>query len=151
MKMNILLASDHAGYERKEELKRYLQEQNYQVEDLGTTSSDSVDYPEYAIAVGKKVSQNRTSKGILVCGTGIGMSIACNKVKGVRCAKVDNEIEAKLTREHNDANVLALSAQKDFATSKKIVDIFLMTPFSNAERHLRRIKEIQQFEEQTEK
>ena len=139
------IASDHAGYEIKNKLITYLKELNYDVKDYGTDSIDSTDYPIYAFKLGEAIN-NEIDKGILVCGTGIGMSIACNKVKGVRCSKVDNLIEAKLTRSHNDSNVLALSALKDIEELKKIVKVYLETPFSNEERHIRRIDEINKYE-----
>lgn len=142
--MKIFIASDHAGYELKEEVKKHLHKY-YDIEDLGTTSKDSVDYPEYAIKLGERVAKEQ-AMGILLCGTGIGMSIACNKVKGIRCAKVDNIEEAKLTRLHNDANVIALSSHISKEDIKKYVDVFLTTPFSNEERHQRRINKIEEYE-----
>ena len=145
--MKIWIASDHGGYERKKQLLAYLDEKNYNFEDLGTTSTESVDYPDFAFQVGKKIVENPNDFGILICTTGIGMSIACNKVKGIRCAKVSNVEEATLTREHNDANVLALSAKLELEETKKIVDAFINTPFSNEERHLRRIRKIKEYEE----
>jgi len=140
--MKIGIASDHAGYEVKE---RIISELNYDFKDYGTTSLESVDYPDFAYQLGKNID-NEIDKGILICKTGIGMSIACNKIKGVRCAKVDNVVEAKLTREHNDANVIAISADKNFEDIKKIIEIFLNTPFSNDERHIRRVNKIKEIE-----
>lgn len=145
--MKIWIASDHGGYERKKEILEYLESKGYTLEDLGTTSTESVDYPDFAFQVGKKIVENPNDLGILICTTGIGMSIACNKVKGIRCAKVSNVEEATLTREHNDANVLALSAKLELEETKKIVDAFINTPFSNEERHLRRIRKIKEYEE----
>lgn len=139
------IASDHAGYKIKNELINYLKELNYEVKDYGTYSEESTDYPIYAFKIGEAIDKEIT-KGILVCGTGIGMSIACNKVKGIRCSKVDNVIEAKLTREHNDSNVLALSALKNLEELKDIVKVYLETSFSNEERHIRRIDEINKYE-----
>lgn len=136
-KMKIGIGSDHGGYLAKEELIAYLKD-NYEIKDFGTTSTDSVDYPIFAFQVGEAIQKHEIDFGILVCTTGIGMSIACNKVHGVRCAKVDNEEEASLTRAHNNSNVIALSAKKDMEEIKKLIDIFLTTPFSNEERHCRR-------------
>ena len=131
------IASDHAGYELKEQIKQFLHEMNYQVIDYGTMVNTSVDYLDYAFKVGESIASKGIQLGILVCKTGIGMSIACNKVRGVRCAKVDNVEEATLTRLHNDSNVLAISALNPNAL--EIVKTFLETKFSNEERHIRRI------------
>lgn len=142
--MKIFIASDHAGYELKEEVKNELMK-SYEVVDLGTNSVTSVDYPNYAIPLGEQVVKEN-GKGILICGTGIGMSIACNKVKGIRCAKVDNLEEAKLTRLHNNANVIALSSHKNYDDAIQYIATFLTTPFSMEERHQRRIHEIEEYE-----
>lgn len=141
--MKIGIASDHAGYKVKEIIKKYLQEIHYTVIDYGTYNEDSVDYPNYAFKVCDAINDNEIDFGILICYTGIGMSIAANKRKGIRCAKVDNITEAKLTREHNNSNVLALSALKDIETLKIIVKTYLETKFTNEERHVRRIKLIE--------
>lgn len=135
--MKIGIGADHGGYLIKEQLKTYLQE-TYEVVDFGTDSIESTDYPTYAFLVGNAVSKGEIEKGILICTTGIGMSIACNKVHGVRCAKVDNQEEAFLTRQHNNSNVIALSAKKSIEELKQIIDTFLTTEFSNEERHMRR-------------
>lgn len=135
--MKIGIGSDHGGYLVKEEIKDYLKDK-YKIIDFGTTSIDSVDYPKYAFLVGEAIQKKEIEKGILICTTGIGMSIACNKVHGVRCAKVDNLEEAVLTREHNNSNVIALSAKKGIEEIKQMIDIFLTTEFSNEERHSRR-------------
>ena len=142
------IASDHAGYELKEKIKQFLQEMNYQVIDYGTMVNTSVDYPDYAFKVGESIASKGIQLGILVCKTGIGMSIACNKVRGVRCAKVDNVEEATLTRLHNDSNVLAISALNPNAL--EIVKTFLETKFSNEERHIRRVEKIIRYEETNE-
>lgn len=139
----VLIGNDHAGYEVKKELVKFLEENNYQVKDYGCDSTDSVDFPDYAFQVCENIKDN--DKGILICTTGIGMSIAANKVKGIRCAKVDNVNEARLTRLHNDSNVLAISALKDIDEIKKIVLTFLETSFSNEERHVRRIGKIDEY------
>ena len=142
------IGSDHAGYELKEKIKKYLNELDYQVIDYGTMINTSVDYPDYAFKVGESIASKGIQLGILVCKTGIGMSIACNKVKGVRCAKVDNVEEAYLTRFHNNSNVLAISSMNPNAL--EIVKTFLETKFSNEERHVRRINKISEYEEKHE-
>ncbi len=139
--MKIGIGSDHGGYLVKEELKKYLQTK-YEVIDYGTDSELSTDYPKYAFAVGESVQKGIIDVGILICKTGIGMSIACNKVKGVRCAKVDHLEEASLTRLHNHSNVIALSANKSIEEIKSIIDVFLTTPFSDEERHKKRVEMI---------
>lgn len=136
--MKIAIANDHNGVEQKNIIKNYLIELEYEVLDFGTDSAKPVDYPNYAFKVGKSVVNNETDLGILICGTGIGMSIACNKVKGVRCAKVANVEEAKLTRQHNNANVMALSSHLNENELKELVHAFVSTSFSNEERHIRR-------------
>lgn len=134
------IASDQAGFNVKNELTNYIKELGYQVIDYGPMTDSPVDYPIYAFKIGKAINDRDINKGILICKTGIGMSIACNKIRGIRCAKVDNIEEAQLTRLHNDSNVLALSALKEIEEIKKIVKIFLETEFSNEERHIRRIR-----------
>jgi len=145
--MKIWLGSDHAGFQLKEQIKKWLIENQYIFEDCGTTSTDSVDYPDYAIAVGKNVVKSHENRGILICGTGIGISIACNKIRHVRCAKISNVEEAYLSRSHNDANVIALSSKMNFEMAKECVHTFLKTPFSEEERHQRRIEKISVIEE----
>lgn len=137
--MRIGIASDHAGYETKETLVSFLKELNYEVTDYGTNSSESVDYPKYAFKVCDGILNKDIELGILICYTGIGMSIAANKIKGIRCSKVDNVNEAKLTKEHNNSNVLALSALKNIDELKEIVKAYLETSFSNEEKHIRRV------------
>ena len=138
------LACDHGGFKLKEEIKKYLETLNYKVIDYGTDSEESVNYPEYAYKLAKAVKDNEVEKGIVICTTGIGVSITCNKVKGIRCAKVDNKEEAILTRSHNDANILALSSKNKDAL--EITKIFLETPFSNEERHIKSINMIKEIE-----
>lgn len=141
--MKIALGSDHAGFELKEKIKRRLTTQGLTVDDRGTDSTASCDYPDYARAVGDEVASRAADLGILVCSTGIGMSIAANKVPGIRAAKVDTEFEAALSREHNDANVLALGANViGDEEAFKIVDKWLNTAFSHGERHERRVGKI---------
>jgi len=144
--MKIGIATDHHGVEIKSELIKYLNGKGYEVIDYGTYSEEMVDYPEFAFKVGEAVSSNLVDYGILLCGTGIGMSIACNKVKGVRCAKVSTLEEAKLSREHNNANVLALNSKMPIPEMMEIISTFLNTEFLG-ERHLRRINKIRDYEE----
>ena len=145
--MKIAIASDHKGYHLKTTLLSYLKKKKYEVLDLGTDTVFSVDYPKYAFELCEKISNKEVELGIVICGTGIGISIACNKVKGIRCAKVDNAKEAELTRLHNNANVLALNGNMFSYRAKDIVDAFLKTAFSNEERHVRRLKMIEDYEE----
>ncbi len=141
--MKIALGADHAGFELKEKIKQKLIAAGITVDDRGTNSTTSVDYPDYAKAVAEEVASKASELGILVCSTGIGMSIAANKVPGIRAAKVDTEFEAERSREHNDANVLTLGADTVSADEAlKIVDKWLNTPFSNGERHERRVRKI---------
>ena len=138
-KMKIGIASDHKGFVMKKEIISFLKQFDYEVIDYGTNSEESVDYPDYAHRLCDALNQGKIEFGIAICYTGIGMSIACNKEKGIRAAKVCNRLEAELTREHNDANVLVLSAMMDLEEAKEIVSTFLKTKFSMEERHIRRI------------
>lgn len=142
--MKIGIASDHRGISQKKELIEFLEE--YEIIDFGPNTDESVDYPIYAFKVGEAVRDNLIDFGIILCGSGIGMSIACNKVKKVRCAKVDNVEDAKITRIDNDSNVIALSSKKDMEELKSIVWTFINEPFSNEERHARRIEMISEYE-----
>ena len=119
--MKIGIATDHRGVEVKQNLTNYLKELGYNVVDYGTNSSDSVDYPDYAFKVGEAVASHEIDFGVLICNTGIGMSIAANKVKGVRCARVLDEYDAKMTRTDNDANVIALSSRLDIDKLKSVL------------------------------
>ena len=143
--MKIALACDHGGLELKLKIKEHLIERGFEVEDFGTHTKDSCDYPDYAAPAAKAVASGECDRGILVCTTGIGMSIVANKVRGVRCALLHDLMSARLTREHNDANMMALGQG---ATGTKlaleIVDMFLDTPFSEGERHCRRISKIEE-------
>ena len=142
--MKIGIASDHRGYKLKKELIDYLKNNNYEVYDYGTNNEEKVDYPVYAFKLCEDINL-KIEKGILICGTGIGMSIAANKVKGIRCAKVNNKNEAKLCREHNDANVIALSEELEIESAKEIIDIFMKTDFSNLDKHVRRNKMVDEY------
>lgn len=141
--MKIGIASDHRGVILKEKIKNYLNGK-YQIIDYGTNSIESVDYPQYAYKIGEAVHDKKIDLGILICGTGIGMSIACNKVKGVRCAKVNDKEEAFLARNHNNANVIALSEKT--TNYKEIIDTFLTTNFSDEEKHHRRVEMIDKYD-----
>ena len=144
--MKIALGADHAGFELKEKLKGYLQQKGITVDDRGTRSPEAVDYPDYARLVGEDVINKRADFGILVCGSGIGMSIAANKVPGIRAVNAHDETEAHLAREHNNANVLALAGRfMDEATAHKIIDKWLATPFAGG-RHGRRVEKIAEIE-----
>lgn len=144
--MKIGIVSDHRGYNLKKVLVNYLKKKKFEVYDYGTDSTDGVDYPEYGFLIGNKVVKKEVDYGIAICGSGIGISIACNKVKGIRCAKVDNAKDAYLTRLDNDANILAISGALPKYKAKDIVDQFFKTEFSNSERHIKRIKQIRNFE-----
>lgn len=141
----IAIGCDHGGYEMKLEIIQYLEKKGIAYKDFGCASTESVDYPVYGKAVAKAVAAGECEKGILVCGTGIGMSIAANKVAGVRCALCTDCFSAEVTRLHNDTNVLALGARvTGMSLALKIVDIWLNTPFSNDERHVRRISMLEE-------
>jgi ribose 5-phosphate isomerase B len=144
--MRIVLGADHAGYELKEKIKQHLAAQGVSVEDKGTLSTDSVDYPDYARRVAEEVAAQRSQFGILVCGSGIGMAIAANKVPGVRAANVTSENEAELSRQHNDANVLTLGARiVDGQKALGIVDKWLAASFAGG-RHQQRVQKISDIE-----
>ena len=140
----IALGSDHGGFELKQEIIQYLQENNIPFKDFGCDSPASCDYPEFAKKVAKAVVNKECEQGILICGTGIGISIAANKVKGIRCALCHDCFSAQATREHNNANILAMGGRVvGPGLAVKIVDTFLHTEFSNEERHQRRIDQIE--------
>lgn len=141
----ILIASDHGGYELKEGLIKYFQEQEIPYKDLGTNNSDSVDYPDFGIKLGEEFLKGDYELGIAICGTGIGISIAANKVKGIRAALVYDENTAKLAKEHNKANILALGGRTTkLANAIKYLEIFRSTKFEN--RHQKRIDKISNYE-----
>lgn len=143
--MKIAIGSDHGGLELKNELINYLKELGHDVKDFGTYTKDSCDYPIYAKKVCESFLKGEADRGILICSTGIGMSIVANKFKGVRCALVTDTTSAKLTREHNDTNVLALGAKNvSCDLAKEICKIWLETKFSEEERHIRRINMIEE-------
>ncbi|MDX2181386.1 MAG: ribose 5-phosphate isomerase B [Bryobacteraceae bacterium] len=145
--MKIALGADHAGFALKEQLRERLKAKGHEVLDVGTTSTESTDYPDFAEDVAHRVAKGDCDRGLLVCSTGVGMSIAANKVNGIRAALAYNEDEVRLTRAHNDANVLALSAKyTDAESADKLVEIFLNTPFDGG-RHERRVNKIKKLEE----
>ena len=109
--MKIAIGADHAGFEIKEKIKQQLEEMNMEVEDLGTNSGDSVDYPDFGAAVGREVASGKADQGIIVCGSGIGIALAANKIQGIRAAQAWNEETARLARQHNDANILSIGAR----------------------------------------
>lgn len=144
--MKVAIGSDHGGYEYKELIKQKLDELNVEYHDYGTDSSDSTDYPDYARPVGEAVTSGEFDRGILICGTGIGMSIAANKVKGVRCALVHDVFTAQVTRQHNDSNVLALGQRViGEGLALLIVETWLKGEFEGG-RHQRRIDKVTQME-----
>lgn len=141
----IALGCDHGGYALMQEVIAYLEKQNIAYQNFGTNSEDSCDYPVYAKKVAHAVVNKECEKGILICGTGIGISIAANKIEGVRAALCGDCFSAKATREHNDANILAMGARVVGAgLALEIVKVFLETPFSNEERHIKRISQIEE-------
>lgn len=146
--MIIGITSDHRGFEIKKEIIEYLKKNNIEVKDNGCFTLGACDYSLYGISLAEAVANKDVTYGIAICGTGIGMSIACNKVKGIRCARVVNKEEARLAKKHNNANMLALSAEYDLNTFLDIINTFINTEFSNEERHIRRIEKITNYENQ---
>ena len=141
----IALGCDHGGYALMQEVITYLEKENIAYQNFGTNSESSCDYAVYAKKVAHAVANGECEKGILICGTGIGISIVANKVKGIRAALCGDCFSAKATREHNDANILAMGARVvGVGLALEIVRVFLNTPFSNEERHIRRISQIEE-------
>jgi ribose 5-phosphate isomerase B len=144
--MKLAIASDHAGYALKEKLRQGLKDAGHEVVDCGTSSAESCDYPDFAAPVANDVAQGVADRGILVCSSGIGMAIAANKVSGVRAVPVRSRDEARLAREHNDANVLTLGAKYlDEPGAMELIEVFLHTEFAGG-RHARRVAKIAQLE-----
>ena len=140
----IALGCDHGGFGLMQEVKKHLEERGFEYKDFGCYSEESVDYPIYGRKAAEAVASGECERGIIICGTGIGISITANKVKGIRAALCHDCFSAQATREHNDANILAMGARVIGAGhALKVVDTFLDTPFSNDERHLRRIAMIE--------
>lgn len=147
--MKIGLANDHRAYKVKEQLKSLLDD--YDIVDYGCYSDERVDYPKYAFILGNAVVNKEVDLGIVMCGTGIGVSIACNKVKGVRCAKIDNKDEAKSAKEHNNANIIAFSAQSHTPEEiKEMVDIFIKSTLLADPSYKIRIEQVEKYEETNE-
>jgi len=146
--MRIAIGADHAGFELKNQLGDALRQTGHDVCDFGTNSAESADYPDYAARVAKAVSSGTAERGVLVCGTGVGMSIAANKVSGVRAALGVTPEEVRLTRAHNDANVLTLGARfTELPLAQQLLQTFLETPFEGG-RHARRVAKIAQLEDE---
>lgn len=145
--MVIAIGCDHAGWELKEFLKEYLVSIDYKIEDYGTNSNESVDYPDYGIQVAEAVSCGKFERAILICGTGVGMSIVANKFPGVRAAFCHDIYTARASREHNNSNILILGGRTTSnELGKEIVNVWISTPFSEEERHRRRIEKIKSLE-----
>ena len=141
----IAIGSDHGGFDLKEAVKKHLMERGFDVKDCGTYNKESCDYPIFGKAVANEVASGKAEKGIVICTTGIGISITANKVKGIRCALCSEPLSAKMTRLHNDANVLALGGKMVGENlAFEITDTFLDTPFSGEEKHSRRIAQIEE-------
>ena len=144
--MRVVLGADHGGYELKEAIRAHLESQGFDVQDLGTNSSDSVDYPKYGFAVGNAILKGEADLGIACCGTGLGISIAANKLRGIRAVVCTETFSARMAREHNDANVLTLGGRvTGVGLALDIVDIFLKTEFAGG-RHARRVNLISDIE-----
>jgi ribose 5-phosphate isomerase B len=141
----IAIASDHGGYQLKKEIIKYLEEKNIKYKDYGTNTEEATDYPIYAKKVAKAIINKECEKGILICGTGIGIAITVNKFKGIRCGICHDVFSAKSTRQHNDANVIAMGARVvGVGVALEVVQAFLDTEFSNEQRHINRIKQIEE-------
>ena len=143
--MKLGFASDHRGYKLKNDLLKFFEGQ-YELVDVGTYSEESCDYPDYAKALCDKVLNKEVDFGVAICGSGIGISIACNKIKGIYCAKVSNAKEAEYTRNDNNTNVIAFGETMDLEEAKKAVETFINTPYSNLEKHNRRINKVKELE-----
>ncbi len=143
--MKIAIGSDHAGFALKQELTGYLKKQGHAVRDFGTDSEASCDYPDFAFPVARAVAAGEYERGILICGSGVGVTITANRVKGIRAVNVNNLYTARQSREHGDANVLCLAGQRlPVKKALRILEVWLKTPFSGGERHLRRIRKLDQ-------
>ena len=145
--MKIAMACDHGAVELKNKLKAHLQEKGMEVVDFGTHTTDSCDYPDYIAPAARAVASGECDRGIVLCTTGIGVSIVANKIKGIRCALLSDTMTARLTREHNDTNMMALGAGVTGPMlAQEIVDVWLATEFSHSERHQRRIDKVMALE-----
>ena len=145
--MKIGIGSDHGGFALKEELKAFMEEKGLEIVDFGTNNTESVDYPDYGEAVAKAVANNEVDRGVVICGTGIGISLAANKVKGIRCALCGDVYSAKMSRAHNNANMIALGGRVvGVDLAKEILDAYLNSEFQ-AGRHERRVDKISEIED----
>jgi ribose 5-phosphate isomerase B len=145
--MRIAIGSDHAGFELKEELKQYIADAGHSVLDLGTDSTESVDYPDYSAAVGRAILAGRADRGVVVCGSGAGAAIAANKLDGIRCAQAGDTYTAHQAVEHDDVNVLALAARvTGVAVAEEIVTAYLGAEFIPEERYIRRLNKVLEIE-----
>lgn len=144
--MKIGITADHHGVALKEIIKNKLEEMECIITDFGTDKTDAVDYPDRAFALGDAIKNKRVDLGIAICKTGIGMSIALNKVKDVRCAKISNSEEVVLAKQHNNANAIALASEINPEIAVNIVQKFILTPYSNEERHTKRLDKITVYE-----
>lgn len=145
--MKIAIGCDHAAFEMKHAVMKHLEEKGIECKDFGTYTPDSSDYPLVARDTARAVASGEFDRGIVLCGTGIGVSIVANKVKGIRCALLSDTFSARATREHNDANMMAMGARViGIGLALDIVDVFLETPFGGAERHIRRVNMINQLD-----
>ena len=140
--LRIAIGADHGGFDLKERVRHYLADQGHAVADLGTNSTDSVDYPDFARKVAERVSAKGADFGVVICGTGLGVAMTANKVRGIRAAPCSETLSARFARSHNDANVLTMGGRLiDYSTAVKILDVFLSTPFEGG-RHQRRVDKI---------
>jgi ribose 5-phosphate isomerase B len=144
--MKVFIASDHRGKDLKNSIYSYLKENNIEVLEIGLENNELDDYPDFAFKLCKLVRENENSLGILICGNGIGMSIAANKVKGIRCARVVDQDDAFKAKNHNGANVIAFGENIELNVAKEIVDTFILTKSASEERHLKRIEKVIKYE-----
>jgi ribose 5-phosphate isomerase B len=146
--MNIGIANDHRGLKLKQKMTKYLTKKKYNVINYGSDTIENVDYADYVLKLGEGINSKEIDLGIVICGSGIGVSVFANKIDNIRCAKVDNVKEARLSRNDSDANVIALNGTMSTIKAKDLVDTFLKTPFSNEERYIRRIEKITRYEKE---
>ena len=146
--MKVGFASDHRGFNLKKQIMKEL-EREFEVKDFGTYTEESTDYPDYAFKLAQDVVEKKIDFGVAICGTGIGISIACNKVKGIRCAKVDSINDVLATRNDNDSNIIAFGEKMPLSKAMELVKTFINTPCSMEEKHVRRRNKIKKYEEKT--
>ncbi len=145
--MKIGIASDHRGYELKEKIKKYLKHKNYEIIDYGTNSIEKTDYTTYAFKLGKGIIKKEIELGIAICGTGIGMSIALNKIKNIMCAKVSTKKEAYYSKKHNNANIIAISGNINYLKARNIINTFINTTYEEKNPYQKRINDIKEYEQ----